>query len=55
MVSKRAEADVMDMWDAGLRPTFADIVRLNALALKVDGARGAFALGVLPRVIPNVS
>lgn len=50
MVSKRAEADVMDMWDAGLRPTFADIVRLNALALKVDGARGAFALGVLPRV-----
>lgn len=50
MVSKRAEADVMDMWDAGLRPTFGDIVRLNALALRVDGARGAFALGVLPRV-----
>lgn len=34
MVSKCAEADIQEMWEAGLHPTVADIIRLNALALK---------------------
>jgi hypothetical protein len=49
MISKSAQADVEDMWEEGLKPTFADIVRLNALALAVDRARGAFSLNVIPR------
>lgn len=34
MVSKTAEADIQEMWEAGLKPTVADIVRLNAVALR---------------------
>ena len=50
MVSKTAEADVEDLRDAGLNPTFRDIVRLNALALRVEGLKAGFALSELPRV-----
>lgn len=38
MVSKTAQADIEDMWDAGLKPTVADIIRLNALGLVVENA-----------------
>lgn len=38
------------MWDAGLRPTFQDIIRLNALALEVERMRASFAENELPRV-----
>ena len=50
MISKTAQADIEDMWEAGLRPTFDDIVRLNALGLKVERIKSGFALNVLPRV-----
>lgn len=50
MLSKTAQADVEDMWENGLKPTFADIIRLNALALEVERKKGKFALSKLPRV-----
>jgi len=50
MVSKTAEADYEDMREAGLEPTFRDAVRLNALALRVEGLKAGFALSELPRV-----
>lgn len=50
MVSDTAKLDVEDLLEKGLRPTFEDIIRLNALALKVERARSGFALNVLPRV-----
>lgn len=36
MVSKTAQADIEDMWDKGLKPTVADIIRLNALGIKLE-------------------
>lgn len=36
MISKAAESAIMDMWDAGLRPTVADIIRLNAVGLRLE-------------------
>ena len=39
MTSELAKADIEEMWDEGLKPTVEDIVRLNALALKLEGAR----------------
>jgi hypothetical protein len=50
MISKTAKADIEDMWEAGLKPTFDDIIRLNALALEVERMRSGFALSHLPRV-----
>jgi hypothetical protein len=50
MISKTAKADIEDMWEEGLEPTFDDIVRLNALALEVERTRSGFALNHLPRV-----
>ena len=50
MISKTAKADIEDMWEAGLKPTFDDIIRLNALALEVERMRSGFALNHLPRV-----
>ncbi len=50
MVSKTAEADFEDLREAGLNPTFRDTVRLNALALRVEGLKAQFALSELPRV-----
>ena len=50
MVSETAKADIEDMWDAGLRPSFRDIIRLNAIALEVERARSSFAVSILPRV-----
>jgi len=50
MVSKSAQADIEEMWEAGLKPTFADIIRLNALALEVERTRAGFSLSELPRV-----
>jgi len=39
MISKTAQADIEEMWERGLKPSFADIIRLNALALRRE--RGA--------------
>lgn len=50
MLSKTAEADFEDLREAGLNPTFRDIIRLNALALRVEGLKAQFALSELPRV-----
>lgn len=53
MTSELAKADVEEMWDEGLKPTVEDIVRLNALALKLEGARkkcAADSTEYLPRV-----
>ena len=50
MVSKTAEADFEDLREAGLAPTFRDIIRLNALALRVESLKAQFALSELPRV-----
>ncbi len=50
MVSRTAEADFEDLREAGLEPTFRDIIRLNALALRVEGLKAGFALSELPRV-----
>lgn len=50
MISKTAQADVEEMWEAGLKPSFADIIRINAVALGVERATGEFALSALPRV-----
>jgi hypothetical protein len=50
MVSQRAKCDVEDMWEAGLKPSFDDIARLNALGLAVERVRSGFALNVMPRV-----
>ena len=50
MISETARADIEDMWAQGLKPTFADIIRLNAVALAAERAKAGFALEVLPRV-----
>lgn len=50
MNSKTAQADVEEMWEAGLKPTFADIIRLNALALNVERIKAGFSISELPRV-----
>lgn len=50
MVSKTAQADIEDMWEQGLKPTFQDIIRLNALALNVERKKAQFALSEMPRV-----
>lgn len=50
MVSKTAQADIEEMWEAGLKPTFADIIRLNALAIEVERVKAGFSLAELPRV-----
>ena len=49
MVSKTAQADIEDMWEQGLKPTFHDIIRLNALALRVERKQAQFALSEMPR------
>lgn len=36
MLSKTAEADIEEMWEKGLKPTVGDIVRLNALGIKLE-------------------
>lgn len=50
MISETAKCDVEDLWEAGLEPTFRDIIRLNAVALQVEQARSSFAVSILPRV-----
>lgn len=50
MVSETAKADIEDMWDNGLKPSFRDIIRLNAIALEAERARSSFAVSILPRV-----
>lgn len=50
MVSKTAQADIEDLWEQGLKPTFADIIRLNAVALKVEHSANGMSLSDLPRV-----
>lgn len=36
MVSKCAESAILDLWDQGLKPTVADIIRLNAVGLRSE-------------------
>lgn len=36
MVSKTAQADIEDMWEQGLKPSVSDIIRLNALGIKLE-------------------
>ena len=36
MISRTAESDIHEMWEAGLKPTVADIIRLNAVALRME-------------------
>lgn len=53
MISKFAIDEIESMQDKGLNPTPRDIIRLNALALKVHAAQGKAALDtayLLPRV-----
>lgn len=53
MLSKLAEAVFEDFAAAGLNPAPRDVVRLNALALKLESAkarRAGTAMGLLPRV-----
>ena len=53
MTSALAKADIEEMWDERLKPTVEDIVRLNALALKLEGAKkkcAADSTEYLPRV-----
>lgn len=42
MVSQTAEADIQDLWDAGLRPTVSDIILLNALGLVVENSTNPY-------------
>lgn len=53
MTSELAKADIEGMIEEGLKPTIEDIIRLNALALKLEGARkrcAADSTEYLPRV-----
>lgn len=53
MISKFAIDEIESMQDKGLNPTPRDIIRLNALALKVDEARGKnvrHSAELLPRI-----
>lgn len=38
------------MWENGLKPTFADIIRLNAIALRAERGRTGESLSSMPRV-----
>lgn len=50
MVSKMAMGDIESMLDEGLNPSPADIIRLNAMGLKVEHSQNEPDLSVLPRV-----
>lgn len=50
MISQMAMEDLDDLIGKGLRPRPADVVRLNALGLRVQFTREGNDLGVLPRV-----
>ena len=36
MISQTAQADIEELWERGLNPSFADIVRLNAVGIKAE-------------------
>lgn len=53
MVSKMAQDNIEEMWAAGLKPTVADIIHLNALGLKCERAKARNAgdeIYIMPRV-----
>ena len=50
MVSDTAESDIEDLIARGLKPTVRDIVRLNAVALRIERGAYAAAYFALPRV-----
>lgn len=50
MVSKLAKATIEKWWGEGLRPTVEQIVRLNALGLKVESGNDVWNFAACPRV-----
>ena len=50
MVSKLAKATIEKWWSEGLRPTVEQIVRLNALGLKVESGSDVWNFAACPRV-----
>lgn len=53
MTSETAKTDIEELWAAGLKPTVEDIIRLNALGLKMEAAGKKHAVDsndFLPRV-----
>jgi hypothetical protein len=50
MISKMAMGDIEQMLDEGLQPSPADIVRLNAIGLRVEYSQHEPDLSVMPRV-----
>jgi hypothetical protein len=54
MVSKLAESAIDDLFAEGLKPSVKDIVRLNALGLKVEAAAKR-APHLAPRLLPRVA
>ena len=50
MTSKLAKSTIEKWWSEGLKPTVEDIVRLNALGLKVENGAEAYDFAACPRV-----
>ena len=49
MISKLAKAEILNMQKEGLKPSFEDIIKLNALGLKVEHGKEASEFTALPR------
>lgn len=50
MTSKLAKQQIEQWWKEGLKPTFEDIIKLNALGLKVERGSEVYNFAACPRV-----
>lgn len=50
MISKLAKQTIEKWQSEGLKPTFDDVIRLNALGLKVEHGSEACEFSAVPRV-----
>lgn len=50
MTSKLAKSTIETWWAEGLKPTVEDIVRLNALGLKVENGSEVYDFAACPRI-----
>lgn len=50
MTSKLAKSEIEKWWSEGLHPSVDDIIKLNALGLKVEKGSEAYNFAACPRV-----
>lgn len=50
MTSKLAKSEVERMWKQGLSPTFEDIIKLNALGVKIEHGADTANFSNCPRI-----